>query len=136
MDEVSKPNNSLIDASAANLTAIVRAWLAERGEPIMQPWEDAELASRQLGDVLDRAGALDFAELTMDHMLRWVQRLGLWPAGMPPTDDLAALGLTPDKLDEQQSEEARRRAEAARARRTLDIAANPSTWSWDSVSSS
>ena len=125
IDHVSKSNASLIATSAAKLTAIVRAWQAERGEPIAPLWSAAESASRELGDVLDRAGALDFIELTMDSMLHWIQSLGLWPAEMPRTDDLAALGLTKDKLDEQQSDEARRRAEAVRARRTLEIDGQP-----------
>jgi hypothetical protein len=125
VDHVSKTNTDLVTASATNLTAIVRAWLARRDEPVETTWADGDSTSRAILDALDIVGALDFAELTVDTVLGWLHTLGLWPSDMPRTDDLAVLGLTVDDLDEQQSEEARRRAAAARARRTVHIDGQP-----------
>jgi hypothetical protein len=54
--------------------------------------------------MLDGAGALDFTELGLDGVLRWLQVLDIWPADMPPTINLELLGLSPDDIAAQRSE--------------------------------
>ncbi|BCB86095.1 hypothetical protein [Phytohabitans suffuscus] len=63
--------------------------------------------------------------LTLQDVLRWLQKLGVWPADMLPTDDAATLGLTDDDLDRQKAEERQQRAERERQRRTVNIDDKP-----------
>ena len=74
---------------------------------------------------LDAAGALDFAELAHQDILRWLQALEHLAAGMPLTDDLAHSGITSDDLDYQKAEEQRQRAERARQQRIVPIDDEP-----------
>ncbi len=96
-----------------------------QGLPIEKSWVSEELAGPELLAALDAAGALDFQKLTLTDVLRWLQALGIWPAGMPATDDLAALGITIDDLDHQKAEERRQRAERTRQQRIALIDDEP-----------
>ncbi|MDP8928832.1 MAG: hypothetical protein M3O70_09720 [Actinomycetota bacterium] len=125
MDECAKKNTHLITTSIETLTETVRAWLTARGLPAEPPWTTPEAAARSLLDDLDAAGALDFAELGIDRTLRWLKVLGLWPPEMPLTIDLHDLGLRPDDIEAQRSQEALHRAEAAKARRTVHLDNQP-----------
>jgi hypothetical protein len=125
LSDCAKANAELVDGTAARLVKLVRAWLVRHGLPIGKPWADEDVAGRELLAALDAAGALDFAELTLPNMLRWLQALDIWPAGMPATDDLATLGITADDLDHQKAEEQRQRAERARQQRIVHIDDEP-----------
>jgi hypothetical protein len=125
LSDCAKVNAELVDGTAAKLTRLVRAWLVRQGVPIEKPWAGEETAGRELLGALDMAGALDFAELSLPDVLRWLQVLNIWPADMLPTDDLAMLGITADDLDHQKTEEQRQRAERARQQRTVHIDDEP-----------
>jgi hypothetical protein len=125
MTECSKRNSQTIKASLGSLTVTVRAWLSALGVPIQSPWHDPDVAARVLPEALDAAGALDFAELEPSALLRWLQVLFLWPTDMPLTIDLDELGLSKEDIEAQRSEEAQRRADAARARRTVYLDNQP-----------
>jgi hypothetical protein len=125
LSDCAKANAELVDGAAARLVKLVRAWLVRHGQPIEKPWLDEEVAGRKLLAALDAAGALDFAELTLPNVLRWLRALDIWPTGMPATDDLATLGITPDDLDHQKAEEQRQRAERARQQRIVHIDDEP-----------
>ncbi|KUL31465.1 ATP-binding protein [Actinoplanes awajinensis] len=124
-NDCAKANAELIDTAARRLTKLVRAWLERHGRPIPTPWTDEASAGPALRATLDSAGALDFAVLTLQDVLRWLQKLGAWPADMPPTDDAAILGLTDDDLDRQKAEERQQRAERERQRRVVNIDEKP-----------
>ena len=125
LSDCAKANADLINGAASTLVKIVRAWLARQGRPIGNPWADEETAGRALLTALDAAGALDFAELAQQDILRWLQALNIWPTGMPLTDDLSTLGITSDDLDYQKAEEQRQRAERARQQRIVPIDDEP-----------
>jgi hypothetical protein len=125
LGDCAKANAELVTGTAPRLVKLVRAWLVRRGLPIGKPWADEEEAGRELLAALDAAGGLDFAELTLQDVLRWLQTVDIWPAEMPPTDDLAALGITADDLDHQKAEEQRQRAERARQQRIVHIDDEP-----------
>ncbi len=125
LSDCARANAELVDGTANRLVKLVRAWLVRQGLPIGKPWADAEPAGRELLAALDAAGALDFAELTLPDVLRWLQVLDIWPAEMPCTDELATLGITADELDHQKAEEQRQRAERARQQRIVSIDDEP-----------
>jgi hypothetical protein len=125
LSDCARANAELIDGTVTALVKLVRAWLVRKGFPIEKPWADENVAGRVLLAGLDAAGALDFAELELPDVLRWLQILGIWPAGMPPTDDLATLGITAEDLDHQKAEEQRQRTERARQQRTVHIDDQP-----------
>jgi len=125
LSDCAKANAELVGGAAARLVKLVRAWLVRRGLPIEKPWADEEAAGRELLAVLDAAGALDFADLTLPDVLQWLQVLNTWPPGMPATDDLATLGITSDDLDHEKAEEQRQRAERARKQRIVHIDDEP-----------
>ena len=125
LSDCAKANADLVNSAASTLVKIVRAWLVRQGKPIGGPWADEDTAGRALLTALDAAGALDFAELAHRDILRWLQALSIWPAGMPLTDDLSTLGITSDDLDYQKAEERRQRAERARQQRIVPIDDEP-----------
>ena len=124
MNECTKKNSRFIKTSIGSLTESVRTWLGVLAVPVRSPWHDADVASAVL-ERLDAAGALDFAELQQSDLLRWLQVLGFWPDDMPLTVKLDELGLSKADIDAQRSEEAQRRAEATRARRTVYLDNQP-----------
>lgn len=119
--ECAEANARLVSTSLSSLAEIVRAWFTVLDLPVESPWTDPETARRTALDALDRAGALDFVRLDGDELLRWLQVLELWPADMPLSADPATLGLNASNLEAQRTEEAQRRAEAARIRRIVYI---------------
>ncbi|MGO4860007.1 hypothetical protein [Arthrobacter sp. 2MCAF14] len=119
--ECAAANAHLVSTSIGRLGEIVRAWLAVLGQPVESPWTDPETARRTALNALDRAGALDFVRLDGDDLLQWLQALELWPADMPLSADPATLGLNASNLEAQRTEEAQRRADAARIRRIVYI---------------
>ncbi|MEV5695258.1 ATP-binding protein [Micromonospora globbae] len=123
--DCAKANAELVDTAAGRLAKLVRAWLERHSRPVPAPWTDEASAGPALRATLDSAGALDFAMLTLPDVLRWLQTLGVWPTDMPATDDVDALGLTPDDLDRQKAEERQQRAERERQRRTVHIDDKP-----------
>ena len=125
LSDCAKANADLVNGAASTLVKIVRAWLVRQGKPIGDPWADEDTAGRALLTALDAAGALDFAELAHQDILRWLQALNIWPTGMPLTDDLSTLGITSDDLDYQKAEEQRQRAERARQQRIVPIDDEP-----------
>ena len=125
MTECSKNNSQTIKVSIGSLTVTVRAWLSVLGLPIESPWHDPDVAARALPEALDAAGALDFVELEPSTLLRWLQVLCSWPSDMPLTIDLDELGLSKEDIEAQRSEEAQRRADAVRARRTVYLDNQP-----------
>jgi hypothetical protein len=125
LSDCAKGNAELIDNAAIRLVKLARAWLVQQGLPIIKPWAHEDTAGRELLAALDAAGALDFAELTILNVLRWLQVLAIWPVGMPATDNLDALGITADDLDYQKAEAAHERAERARQQRIVHIDDEP-----------
>ncbi|NYD78431.1 sacsin N-terminal ATP-binding-like domain-containing protein [Arthrobacter cupressi] len=114
-------NSRMISTLISGLTETVRAWLTVRGRPVRWPWIDPETALQAAFESLDRAGALDFIKLDREELLRWLNALDFWPADMPLSVDLASLGLSASNLKAQRTEEAKRRADDARIRRTVLI---------------
>lgn len=125
LSDCAKANAELVDDTATRLAKLTRAWLIKNGLPIGNPWAEQDDSGRELLAVLDAAGALDFAKLSLPGLLRWLQVLNIWPAGMPATDDLSALGITEDDLEYQKMEAERQRAERAQQRRTVHIDDQP-----------
>lgn len=119
--ECAKANKELITPRVGHMSDVVRAWLAKRHRQLQPPWDAPDTAGRALLEALDGSGAMDFAELSFNDVLRWLAVLGIWPASMPESDDLAELDLTDKDLDAERASERRRRDEAARKRRTLTV---------------
>lgn len=123
--ECAEANARLVSTSIGSIAQVVRAWLTVVGMPLEAPWSDPENARRTVLDSLDHVGALDFVKLDFDALLRWLRALELWPADMPLSADTATLGLSTSDIEEQRTEEALRRADAARVRRTIYIDDQP-----------
>jgi len=119
--ECAKSNKELITPRVGHMSDVVRAWLTKQHRQLERPWDAPDTAGRAILEALDGAGAMDFAELSFNDVLRWLAVLGIWPADMPESDNLAELDLTDEDLDSERAAERRRRDEAARKRRTLTV---------------
>jgi hypothetical protein len=110
-DSVAAGNRKLLTSRYARLGSVVRAWCRING-----PERPALIASADplpLARALDEAGLLDFEQLKAAGLPALLSRVAAWPATMPQSDDLGALGLTDAEL-EHEEREARRRASRPR----------------------
>ena len=95
VDEARDANRVLLDTAVPHLSRLVHAWSARHGRPPASHWTDLT----RLRDALDQSGCLDFESLDTAGVIDWLAALQLWPADMPKTANLTALGLTDQDLD-------------------------------------
>jgi len=113
-------NVRLVESLYRSIAQVVRAWCDKHTAHVDTVWEDAT-DPRQVLQLVDQAGALDFEPLDQQQTLGWLQALGAWPAEMPMTDDPAELGLTDQDLERAESEEHRAKLERQRARQMVTL---------------
>jgi hypothetical protein len=102
---------------------------AGRARPILQAINVEQLHSSWTGgekevvDVLDRGGYLDFQALKSDHViLPLLKRAGLWPDGVDLTLDLTAHKLSIEDLEREKLLAEKRQAEESRRRNRVEFA--------------
>jgi hypothetical protein len=117
LDAVQPSNRALISRAVPELVVLVRA--SGRALPRALAQADPVEAVQR---TLDAAGALDFRALDPDALVRWLAALGEWPAGMLPSADPQAHGLSAEDLAKGRDAASAEQAERARMRRVLKVA--------------
>ena len=118
-----------VETVRADNRARVLRWLTEATD-LVRAWEqtlDLQLSDlpgnpAETADAAAASGLLDFEPISCDRFLGWLHATSRWPADMPRTLDVSALGLTRDDLDQAKRarDQARQRREDSRRRITLD----------------
>ncbi|RYG89581.1 MAG: DUF3883 domain-containing protein [Alphaproteobacteria bacterium] len=114
LDEVLTANRKLLAQRLPELSTMIGAWRALKDVKADDHWSqgDTALAARRL----EQAGVLDFEPIAQSGLAAILKWQGLWPTDMEVTDDLLALGITPELLAAQKSkaEDERRKQEIDR----------------------
>ncbi|MEE1752176.1 sacsin N-terminal ATP-binding-like domain-containing protein [Streptomyces sp. SP18CS02] len=116
LEPVRSRNGALVRGLTGEAVALVNAARKRLPPALAAPDPAVEITT-----LLDRAGALDFRDLTADDVLAWLEALGQWPAGMPPTLDATAHGLTAEDLDRVRDDAERAREERVRRRSVISF---------------
>ena len=103
-----------------SVVPIVHAWCRKNEVAVPTPLEDLSDLRPAL-NLLDTAGALDFALLELPDVLAWAYAAGAWPPGMLFTADLDELELTPEDLEAEKTEEELARQRRQQERRTVEV---------------
>lgn len=123
VDTLRQRNRATLAAEAERIRRVVAAWVAKvPGRSLPGAW--TAKAEAIVRDAL-ATGAFDFASVAPDDLPAALAHGGLWPAGMPATTALDALGLVADDLDQQARAEQRRRDDDARRDRTMTFGGVP-----------
>lgn len=127
IDDVRAANRDILARDLPIAAEVIRAWLTKHGEALPEAWADLQ----QIRDQLGASGVLDFVVVTASGLLSWIDRLGLWPPGMPLTLDSATLGLSAADIkageatgSESERRRRKRRTELAFGDRTYDTASD------------
>jgi hypothetical protein len=113
-------NKPSVEAVMRSVAPIVHAWCRKNGVAVPAPLEDPS-DMRPALNLLDAAGALDFAFLEPPEVLAWAYATGAWPPGMVFTADLDELGLTADDLEAEKTEEELARQRRQQERRSVEV---------------
>lgn len=119
IDELRRENVSFFRRSIDPLAPILYAWTDRHSTSLHQLW--AEGATEDILRLAEEDALHDFVPLTLNNVLKWLSRRGLWPEKMPVTADLSTLNLTDEDVNRRASEEARRRAEQEIERRSIEL---------------
>ena len=117
--ENGKPLTALIVASRST----VRAWCDRAKASPPSVWESEDFPD-SVRRALDSVGILDFDALSHRDLPEWLDRIGVWPAGMALSLDASRHGLTAEELTQQESAVAAAKAEKARAARRIEFQGN------------
>ncbi|MDP9984844.1 hypothetical protein J2W14_004271 [Pseudarthrobacter oxydans] len=111
-DQVREANGKPLHERLQAVSRTIKAWCAREGTIPAASWSDGA-APDAVRKSLDSVGALDFDVVDDITLMRWLDRLDLWPSGMELTLDMVKLGLTDGDVEAQES------AAAAERRATL-----------------
>nr|EZQ09895.1 hypothetical protein ABAZ39_14450 [Azospirillum argentinense] len=99
--ETRKGNTEAVRRFAGKAGERVRAWCAGQRTSAPPLWQDPGSSPQALFAALEAVGVIDFRPLEEATLVGWAVALALWPDGMPPALDLAALGLKTEALEKQ-----------------------------------
>jgi hypothetical protein len=134
---VRSANLGAIGRFASASAPIVRAWWRGPLASLPEFWREGKAAEQHVRSKLDGAGAVDSRPLGEDTLIAWCVKLGLWPEGMAPTLDRAALGVAEEDVDAAAKEarrESEERAAKARSVRVNDRDVDPEHADWTAIS--
>jgi hypothetical protein len=120
LTKVRTKNKPAAEAVMWSVLPVTRAWCRKHGVAVPAALGDASDVRPAL-DLLDSAGALDFDALERSDVLDWARAGGVWPPGMPLTTELSELGLTPEDLDAEKTEEEVARERRQQERRLVEV---------------
>lgn len=102
--EVGIDNKSRIKKLVYSHLNTVKAWCYKQGIEPPEIWNDIAV-SDSICNTLHDLGALDFVLLEEEDLVSWLVIANIWPKGMPPTTELAELGLNEQDIEEESNRE-------------------------------
>jgi hypothetical protein len=113
-------NREVVTSTAALATTCVLAWARQNGMSPSELWRTDDPAGRVLDEAL-QSGQLDFEPLDQRAVIEQLIRSGHWPTGMPPSLELADLGLDAEDLQQEQDAEEQERLERLERHRRITV---------------
>ena len=117
LDDVVDANERFLDGALPTLRGLVAAWCRKEGLEVNEDWRDISGVRERLQD----SGCLDFEPLNVDMLLRWVVRLGCWPARMPESSDPDYLGVHVEDLEQGDVAKTEERERRQKLRSTISL---------------
>ncbi len=120
LDTLRPANRDVVASTASLATQCVLAWSRKHNSIAPDLWQSEDPEGAVLDEAL-RSGQLDFEQLDQRAVIGLLLRRGHWPEAMPPSLDLAALGLEAADLEQEQDAEAQERRERLELRRRISV---------------
>lgn len=119
LETVRQANRAVLMAAIPALRRLVVAWADKPAQPERSAPPAWKGAQEEILRAVVGSGALDFRVLDEARLPAALRHAGLWPATMPVTRDLLALGLTEEDLEVRTQAEQEAQAKLEKARRTI-----------------
>jgi hypothetical protein len=117
---VRSQSNRLLQRFIDAHSRVMGAWCHRNNLP--NPWADGALTVLKK---IDQLGLIDFEAVTTGQEIPTLLRANQWPASMPHTTELAALGLDPDDLDGESRREREHKEKIETEKRTIQFSGMP-----------
>jgi hypothetical protein len=121
VEQVRSSNRKVVTEFHKNSATVVTAWCGKSSTDAAAVWTDADGGPREMADDLEKSGRLDFRILSYDRLIQVLRVEDLWPARMPLTTSLDALGLTVPDVSEQDTSVERERRRKRDEKRSIKV---------------